>query len=208
MRENNPITIKKYEEKMPSATSRDVSMKREKKVGAKYWHVATEIIMALEIIANSYCTLRVHGCYNLLEGLRKGGYTGASFAFVICATPAFFKSCKYTIRIKTSVDLKHGITYRRMKHAPIPHGRIFQICGNGIISRMQQYPLRTSNRHRSFASDNTSKVQCSFYHAVPASWDDFRYEVYTKGFGCRERAGSVYEFMGEGGVRCDFLEVG
>lgn len=56
MRENNPITIKKYEEKMPSATSRDVSMKREKKVGAKYWHAATEIIiiMALEIIANSY----------------------------------------------------------------------------------------------------------------------------------------------------------
>ena len=41
MRENSPITIKKYEEKMPSATSRDVSMKREKKVGAKYWRTAT-----------------------------------------------------------------------------------------------------------------------------------------------------------------------
>ena len=41
---------------MPSATSRDVSMKREKKVGAKYWRAVTEIIiiMALEIIANSY----------------------------------------------------------------------------------------------------------------------------------------------------------
>ena len=39
---------------MPSATSRGVSMKREKKVGAKYWRAATEIIMALEIIANSY----------------------------------------------------------------------------------------------------------------------------------------------------------
>lgn len=56
MKENNPITIKKYEEKMPSATSHDVSMKREKKVGAKYWRAVTEIIiiMALEIIANSY----------------------------------------------------------------------------------------------------------------------------------------------------------